>query len=79
MKETGNKEVESILALLKSEQIDPCDYDACLISLSETCLPTKLTEIYKNVIYPAAKDSKSLGADTSRMAKWRAASYNKAP
>ena len=60
MKKAANKEAESIMALLKSEGIDPCDYDACLSSLSETCLPTKITAIYKDVIYPAAKDSKSL-------------------
>lgn len=64
-------EVESILALFKSEGLDPCDFDKCIKSLSETCLPTRLTETYRREIHPTAIEAKGLGADFERLMKWR--------
>ena len=66
-----NREVESILALFKSEGLDPCDFDKCEKSLSETCLPTRLTETYIKKIYPTAIEARDLGADFERLMRWR--------
>ena len=41
-----NRAVESLLALFKAEGIDPQNKEACLKSISETGLPTRLTQIY---------------------------------
>lgn len=67
-----NREVWSILALFKSEGLDPCDFDRCKKSLSETCLPTRLTETYIKKIYPAAIEARDLDADFERIMQWRA-------
>lgn len=42
----NEKALSKIRALLKSEGIDFSDVDSAVKSLSETCLPTKLTRIY---------------------------------
>ena len=63
--------VNKILSLLKAENIDLINLDECVKSLSETCLPTKLIDIYKRFIYPSAKDAHSLDADFDRLLKWR--------
>ncbi|AUR82302.1 hypothetical protein NVP1022O_90 [Vibrio phage 1.022.O._10N.286.45.A10] len=47
-----DREIASILALFKAEQIPVWDFDRCVKSLSETCLPTQLTQTYKEKIYP---------------------------
>ena len=41
-----NRAVESLLALFKAEGIDPQNKEACLKSISETCLPNRLGKIY---------------------------------
>ena len=66
----GNKEIESILALFKAEGIDACDFNNCARSLSETCLPTRLTKAYKDKIYPVAKQSAELGCDFEGLIRW---------
>lgn len=65
------REIESILALFKSEGLDPCSFDECTKSLSETCLPTRLTETYIKKIYPTAIEARDLGADFERLMQWR--------
>jgi len=47
--------VESVLSLLKSDGINPQDKGAALKSLSETCMPKRLSEIYLNFIYEGDK------------------------
>lgn len=49
------RQVNSILALLKAEGINPQDKDTALKSISETCMPKRLSEIYLNFIYEAKK------------------------
>ena len=46
----NEKALEKIRALFSCEGIDFNDVDAALKSLSETCLPTKLTRTYLNEI-----------------------------
>ncbi|AUR94889.1 hypothetical protein NVP1199A_23 [Vibrio phage 1.199.A._10N.286.55.C10] len=64
-------EIGSILALFKSEGLDPCSFDECTKSLSETCLPTRLTETYIKKIYPTEIEARDLGADFERLMQWR--------
>lgn len=66
-----SREIESILALFKSEGLDPCNFDKCKKSLSETCLPTRLTETYIKKIHPTAIEARGLGADFERLMQWR--------
>lgn len=46
-----NLAIEKIKALLKSESIGIHEKDKAMKSISETCLPTKLTSIYLNYVY----------------------------
>ena len=47
--------VESVLSLLKAEGINSQDKDAAIKSLSETCMPKRLSEIYLTFIYEDRK------------------------
>lgn len=50
-----DRNVCSILAALKSEGVNPQDKDAALKSISETCMPKRLSEVYLNFIYKGDK------------------------
>lgn len=43
---SNDQVIEKIKALFSCEGVDFNDVDAALKSLSETCLPTKLTRVY---------------------------------
>ena len=42
---------KKIRMLLSAESIDEQDKDSAIKSLSETCMPKRLTEIYLSLIY----------------------------
>lgn len=46
-----DKDVDSIKSLLKSEGVDEQDKAKALRSISETCMPKKLSEMYLRFIY----------------------------
>lgn len=50
-----DEKVERINSLLKADNVNPQDKDAALKSLSETCMPKRLSEVYLNFIYEGGK------------------------
>lgn len=52
-----NLAIEKIRALLKSEGVGIHEKEKALKSISETCLPTKLTSIYLNYIYESMRNN----------------------
>ena len=71
MKKNKKRAIESIVALIKSEGLNPADSDACLASLSETCLPSQLSSIYLDYVLPVAIECSELEADFNRLMNWR--------
>ena len=71
MKIENKRAIESIVAMIKSDGLNATDRDGCLHSISQTCLPTRLSDIYIHEVLPVAIECEELGADFERMMKWR--------
>lgn len=64
-----NLAIEKIRALLKSEGVGIHEKEKALKSISETCLPTKLTSIYLNYIYESMRNNPWINTKSYQISK----------